>query len=1325
MIAEVGLLIEAAGKRILNPTRNALFSVLFAFLAVIPLCARAADPGVLRWTNGESISGDLVEASGTMVTWRSPLFEDPLVLSWPVIHRLDWPIPANDSEDTAPRHRSPIPMGEDSAKTTPAPDPFIISLRDGSVLYGDILAITGSSVSIHSARCGDGELMRSQVLSVRRMNGSALLFAGPTGDAAWQPLSGRGGTDQEKVPAFVAGPGGGLQIPYLNRGVFLNSAIPDSVDVEFHLHTTGHPAFQFTIEGDRIAVSGTAAAAQPAAPTPSAPPMHLTLNGKNVVRLTSTEGRPGTGQRRSSASKSGLRIETWGDEMVLTVPDDFKLIRKIGDGEHDIALRICWDRVKRHCWIYTPAGELITEWQPPDSGWNDHPGTVQLHNSSSNLTLDFLRLRKWDGVPPPKIDPAQPRLELDDNRVLAGQITSGSGGSVQLAGQQEPIPLKDIDALVFSPDSPKEAPAQARLIFSDGGWLQGQLPEIKNGIASIATTFTSHPLAARLDGLRRMLVDTSAPPQSGSLAGYAGAENSGSSVSSSSSSSSSVSQSGSGASPSIRNPQSEIGNTTDVLSFSAPGQGQATSGNFPTTFHGVLTMAGDDAPRWTPVGGGTSVIPSRSIPYQVSRHFADDANFTTAPALFYTRSGDVLPGILHAIDRTGVELESPIVQTRKLPAGDLRAIQFGASGRLSLHGFNDPGWRILTGADSKVIRAGDSLELQAGASIGHPGAMQCDEMRFTMATDGFSAIRFRMYCAGDNTANCVKLLMAGINGEFACGAEGTEGQFDDAGLRVRIPSGSVNVRLVFTQDSLDIRLNGVSMMEVAIPPTGRAGAGLIIEPAGIWGNSVTPAKISDFSSFSEPGSTSVPDVPDDAKSQTLTVPRFRRDDPPIHVLIAANGDLLRGEVDGATNSSFSFRTGLEELVVPRDRVRAVIWLGKPEDVPAAPAKKNPSLQLLQQRINGGITFGGGNLSTFTNYLQNNVGLKFEIPDNIGNDNSSSFHMGNEPVSAALDRLSQRYGLTYHLDDRGVVVFEISTPAVPMDDKVYWLKPGSFPANIPADKVLADKGITFLRGSMAAWDPDSSQLRMKNTAENQAKLAQLIASDYGVALAAPTHWLLLTSGARLALTMEKFNKDAVIGRHPIYGRCTIPTADIVSIRTSPMDPSAVMKVVDGWHLVFAPEPVLPEAGGESSALLGKVAPDFKIPLLAGGQFQLSDQKGKVVVLDFWATWCGPCVHSLPALIQAMSAFSPDRVTFIGIDENEPAAQVKQFLETRGWNLNAALDDAAQVGQKYGVDAIPQTVIIAPDGKVAWVNTGYTADEETDVAKTVTQLLSPGH
>jgi thiol-disulfide isomerase/thioredoxin len=1200
--------------------------------------ADAPAPGVLRWTNGESIEGDFVEATGSTATWKAPLFEEPVVLGWNAIHRVDWPsaaVPANDS--------------------------FIFSLKDGSAIHGDLVSITGSSVFVHSSRCGDVELKRPEVLSARRMKGSELLFAGPTGDSGWQPWSGdngagnfgasinlfngggriiaRGGAlvaafqrledhlarGTDTVPPLKVGPGGVLQLPYWNRGALLFVSLPDAVDIEFHIHSSARPQFLISL------------GAKPA---------------------------------------SSMRIETWDNQVVAAIGSDFKKIEDLPDSATDFALRLCWDRKSRHCAVFTADGHPLADWQAPASG--DAPSLgLLLQNKGRDLTLDYLRIGSWNGTPPPQVDLSKPRLEMADGGIIPGEVASLTGTTVQLTGTGDELgrtfALNDVESIVFSTDQPITNGAEGTLSYADGTYIGGTLSAIKDGSATLDTTFAAEPLVAHMDSMRQLLVNAPAPADAPPVPALA---------------------------------------DMDTLNMGK------------SSYHGSLAATGDGNPRWLPFGAMAPVTPSQAIPYEIVRSFPQDTPVTGSPALFYMRGGDVLPGDLISMDRTGVELDSGITQVTKLPAADLEAIQFGASGRLELHGFADPSWSVPAGDEGRVMRGTDSLELEPGTSIAHAAAMQASEIRFSVDPSVFAAMRLRMFCAGTDPSKSTNLLIAtGLNGGIVCGLEATDGQFQEPRFEARV-SGMVAVRLVIRENAVDLYLNGACVQKYPIPASTRAGSGLVIEPASVWGNASQGVRLADFSTSSEPGCVWLPNVAADAKTQALTVPRFLRDDPPTHALIAANGDLLRGEVQAVTRSSFGFRAGLEDLTVPRDRVKAVIWLGKPGDSAApAPDPRASAIERLQDKIPGWVMFGDSLLENFIVFLQNQApDLKFQYSKRDGLE-YKALQLGNETIASALDKVCAVYGMEYHVDDAGTVVIGPAGPKPgQMIEKVYWLKPGSLPADTPADKTLAAKGVPFPAGATAEWNADASELRVTNTPENQEQLERVLAADFGGVVGMPTHWLQLTSGARISLTAERFDKFVIIGHHPIYGRCIVPTSEVASIRNYPMEPSAAMRSVEDWHLVYAPEPVLPTAGGDSSAMIGKAAPTFSLPLLAGGQLDLSHERGKVVVLDFWATWCGPCVASMPELIDAMTVFPRDRVTFAGVDQDEPEDRVKQFLEIRGWKLNVALDISSDVGKQYGADSIPHTVIIGPDGKVAWVNTGYTPGGAADAAKEVAQLLA---
>ena len=141
------------------------------------------------------------------------------------------------------------------------------------------------------------------------------------------------------------------------------------------------------------------------------------------------------------------------------------------------------------------------------------------------------------------------------------------------------------------------------------------------------------------------------------------------------------------------------------------------------------------------------------------------------------------------------------------------------------------------------------------------------------------------------------------------------------------------------------------------------------------------------------------------------------------------------------------------------------------------------------------------------------------------------------------------------------------------------------------------------------------------------------------------------------------------------------------------------------------------------LIGESAPPFEASLLDGTKFRLSDHQGKVVVLDFWATWCGPCVRGLPILQKVTSSFDSSKVRLVAMNQGENKKTINQFLKSKKLSqLTVALDKSNTVGKSYMVGGIPQTVVIDTKGLVRFVHVGFGANTGEQLRKEIKELLS---
>jgi peroxiredoxin len=134
-----------------------------------------------------------------------------------------------------------------------------------------------------------------------------------------------------------------------------------------------------------------------------------------------------------------------------------------------------------------------------------------------------------------------------------------------------------------------------------------------------------------------------------------------------------------------------------------------------------------------------------------------------------------------------------------------------------------------------------------------------------------------------------------------------------------------------------------------------------------------------------------------------------------------------------------------------------------------------------------------------------------------------------------------------------------------------------------------------------------------------------------------------------------------------------------------------------------------------------APDFTLKSMSGPNLRLAEQRGRVVMVNFWATWCGPCRQEMPQLDRLYQKYKSSGFVLLGVNVDEDVRKATDVAAKLGVTFPVLLDTDKAVSKLYDLSTMPSTVIIDRDGKVRYLHRGYLAGYEDNYDKQIRELL----
>ena len=146
-----------------------------------------------------------------------------------------------------------------------------------------------------------------------------------------------------------------------------------------------------------------------------------------------------------------------------------------------------------------------------------------------------------------------------------------------------------------------------------------------------------------------------------------------------------------------------------------------------------------------------------------------------------------------------------------------------------------------------------------------------------------------------------------------------------------------------------------------------------------------------------------------------------------------------------------------------------------------------------------------------------------------------------------------------------------------------------------------------------------------------------------------------------------------------------------------------------------------AQAANSEMVGAAAPDFTLKSNQGDNVRLAEQRGQVVMLNFWASWCAPCRKEMPLLDELHQRYESAGFVLYGVNVEPDATAGDKLIKDLGVGFPILYDPESRASKAYDIDAMPTTVVIDRDGLVRYVNRGYRSGDEEKYRAQVKELI----